>query len=93
MQGAATRSWSGRRLGDPPIAISLYPEIARTTDASPQSRLRSRDAAPGESFTLAISVFDLGDTVWDTVGIIDKFRWDCMGCVPNEVDSCGIIPQ
>ncbi|MDC0722302.1 hypothetical protein [Nannocystis bainbridge] len=50
-------------------------------------------AKPGESFTLAISVFDLGDTVWDTVGVIDKFRWDCAGCVPNEVDSCGVIPQ
>jgi hypothetical protein len=50
-------------------------------------------AKPGESFTLAISVFDLGDTVWDTVGVLDKFRWDCAGCVPNEVDSCGVIPQ
>ena len=50
-------------------------------------------AAPGESFTVAISVFDVGDPIFDTVGIIDNFRWDCEGCIPSEVDSCGIRPQ
>ncbi len=50
-------------------------------------------AEPGETFTIAISIFDMGDTVWDTVGILDNFRWDCKGCVPSEVDDCGIKPQ
>ena len=50
-------------------------------------------AEPGETFTIAISIFDMGDTVWDTVGILDNFRWDCTGCVPSEVDSCGLEPQ
>ncbi|MCY1059574.1 choice-of-anchor L domain-containing protein [Nannocystis sp. SCPEA4] len=50
-------------------------------------------AAPGENFTIAISIFDMSDTVWDTTGLIDKFRWDCEGCIPSEVMSCGIEPQ
>ncbi|MEZ4454110.1 MAG: choice-of-anchor L domain-containing protein [Nannocystaceae bacterium] len=49
-------------------------------------------AAPGETFTLAWTVFDKADTILDTALIIDNFRWDCMGCVPNEVNSCGIEP-
>ena len=50
-------------------------------------------AQPGETFTVAVSIFDLGDSVWDTVGILDNFRWDCMGCVPSEIDGCDIEPQ
>jgi hypothetical protein len=50
-------------------------------------------ATPGETFTVAIAVFDMGDTILDTVGLVDKFRWDCEGCIPSEVDSCGIMPQ
>jgi hypothetical protein len=50
-------------------------------------------AEPGETFTIAISLFDMGDTVWDSVGILDNFRWDCQGCVPSEVDDCGVMPQ
>ncbi|WAS93516.1 hypothetical protein [Nannocystis punicea] len=77
--------------GDPLLAGTGFP--GDSEGAATGWYTAKGSAAPGESFTLAISVFDLGDTVWDTVGIIDKFRWDCMGCVPNEVDSCGIIPQ
>jgi cysteine-rich repeat protein len=50
-------------------------------------------AQPEETFTLAWTVFDKGDTVLDTALIIDNWRWDCMGCIPSEVDSCGIAPQ
>ena len=50
-------------------------------------------AKPGETFTVAVTIFDMGDTVWDTVGILDNFRWDCKGCVPSEIDDCGIEPQ
>ena len=50
-------------------------------------------AVPEESLTLAFSVFDKGDTILDTLLIIDNWRWDCVGCVPSEVDSCGVQPQ
>ncbi len=50
-------------------------------------------ATPGETFTVAISIFDMGDDILDTIGLIDKFRWDCEGCVPSEVNDCGVQPQ
>ena len=49
--------------------------------------------APQETFTLAWTVFDKGDTALDTALIVDNFRWECEGCVPNEVESCGIAPM
>ena len=48
---------------------------------------------PGETFTLAFAIFDMGDSIYDTTALVDNFRWDCEGCIPNEVDSCGIEPQ
>jgi len=48
---------------------------------------------PGETFTLAFSVFDMGDSFYDSTAILDNWLWDCEGCVPNEVESCGIAPQ
>jgi len=48
---------------------------------------------PGEQFTLAFAIFDMGDSTYDTTAIIDNWSWDCEGCVPNEVDDCGIAPQ
>ncbi len=48
---------------------------------------------PGETFVLAFGIFDMGDSSFDTTAIIDNWKWDCEGCVPNEVDSCGIIPM
>jgi hypothetical protein len=50
-------------------------------------------AVPGETFTVAITIFDMGDDVWDTVGLIDGFKWDCVGCIPTEVMSCGVQPS
>ncbi len=29
----------------------------------------------------------------DTTAILDRWQWDCEGCVPSELDSCGITPQ
>lgn len=49
-------------------------------------------AVPGETFTIAIAIFDMADDIFDTVGLLDGFRWDCTGCVPTEADSCGIRP-
>ena len=48
---------------------------------------------PGETFTLAFAIFDMGDSSFDTTAILDNWKWDCEGCVPNEVNSCGIDPQ
>ena len=48
---------------------------------------------PGETFTLAFAIFDMGDSTYDTTAILDNWQWDCEGCVPNEVNSCGIEPQ
>ncbi|MFO7567465.1 MAG: choice-of-anchor L domain-containing protein [Enhygromyxa sp.] len=50
-------------------------------------------AAPGETFTLAWALFDMGDSFYDTTVVLDAFRWSCEGCVPSEHDSCGIQPQ
>ena len=50
-------------------------------------------AKPQETVTLAWSVFDKGDTILDTVLLIDNWKWDCEGCVPSEIDSCGVQPQ
>jgi hypothetical protein len=25
--------------------------------------------------------------------VIDNWRWNCQGCVPNEVNGCGVQPQ
>ena len=52
----------------------------------------SASAAPGEIFTIAVSVFDVGNTVRDTVGMLDNFRWDCKGCFPDKskVNTCGL---
>jgi len=48
---------------------------------------------PGETFLLAFAVFDMGDSSFDTTALIDNWQWDCEGCVPNEVMSCGIEPM
>jgi hypothetical protein len=48
---------------------------------------------PGELLQLTWAVFDMGDTVFDTLVIVDNWRWDCEGCVPNEVMGCGIEPD
>jgi hypothetical protein len=49
-------------------------------------------AVPGETLQLTWAVFDMGDTIYDTTVIIDNFGWDCEGCVPSEVNPCGIRP-
>lgn len=48
---------------------------------------------PGETFGLAFAIFDMGDSSFDTTALLDNWQWDCEGCIPNEVDSCGVIPQ
>lgn len=45
---------------------------------------------PGETFTFAMAIMDMGDSSKATVTLVDHWRWDCKGCVPIEVDPlCG----
>ena len=48
---------------------------------------------PGETFTLTFGIFDMGDSSFDTTALLDNWQWDCEGCVPSEVMSCGLDPQ
>ncbi|MCA9700507.1 MAG: choice-of-anchor L domain-containing protein, partial [Myxococcales bacterium] len=50
-------------------------------------------AAPEESFQITFFIADMADSVLATGVLLDNFRWECAGCVPSEVDSCGIQPQ
>jgi len=80
--------------GDPLLAGTGFPDSFIDTEGAGTGWFTAKGSAtPGESFTIAIAVFDLGDTALDTIGLLDKFRWDCEGCIPSEVDSCGVIPQ
>ena len=82
--------------GDPLLAGTGFPDafdnIAGTGAGTGWFSAKG-SATPGESFTVAISIFDMGDDILDTIGLIDNFRWDCKGCTPSEVDSCGVMPQ
>ena len=50
-------------------------------------------SSPGESMELTFAVFDMGDDVWDTMVVMDNWRWNCTGCIPSEDNSCGVQPQ
>ena len=50
-------------------------------------------ASPDEDMELTFAVFDMGDTAFDTMVVMDNWRWNCIGCVPSEVDDCGVQPQ
>jgi hypothetical protein len=47
-------------------------------------------AHPGETLTLAIALFDVGDANIDSVAVIDNWRWSCGGCTPGS--GCGLGP-
>jgi hypothetical protein len=50
-------------------------------------------AVPDEQFQLTFFISDLGDSILATGVLLDNFRWECAGCIPSEVNSCGIQPQ
>jgi hypothetical protein len=50
-------------------------------------------ATPEENMELTYAVFDMGDGAYDTMVVLDNWRWDCVGCIPSEVDDCGVQPQ
>jgi hypothetical protein len=50
----------------------------------------SAPAVPGETFTFAFAIMDMGDSSKATVAVLDHWRWSCKGCVPEYVDPlCG----
>lgn len=52
-------------------------------------------AVPGETLTLALAVFDLGDSVLDSALLVDNFRWRCDACTlgaPMAAGGCGLRP-
>lgn len=53
----------------------------------------SGGVSPGETFGLSFAIFDMGDSTYDTTALLDHWRWDCEGCIPTELDSCGVQPQ
>ena len=50
-------------------------------------------ATPNASLTLTFAIFDMGDSILDTAVFLDNWRWNCQGCVPSELDDCGLTPQ
>jgi hypothetical protein len=80
--------------GDPLLAGTGFPDSFIDTEGAGTGWFTAKaSAVPGENFTVALSIFDMGDDALDTIGLVDHFRWDCEGCIPNEVESCGIEPQ
>lgn len=45
---------------------------------------------PGSEVTIGFLLADMQDSILATMTILDNFRWDCEGCVPSEVDKCGV---
>jgi len=46
--------------------------------------------SPGETFTFAIAIMDMGDSSKATLALLDNWRWSCKGCVLIEEDPlCG----
>ena len=45
---------------------------------------------PGETFTFAIAIMDMGDSSKATLAVLDNWHWSCRGCVLEEEDpACG----
>lgn len=50
----------------------------------------SAPTVPGETFTFAFAIMDMGDSSKATVAVLDRWRWSCQGCVSERVDpDCG----
>jgi hypothetical protein len=50
-------------------------------------------ATPNSQLDLTFALFDMADTIYDTNVMLDNWRWNCQGCVPSEIDDCGLVPQ
>lgn len=53
--------------------------------------LTVRGGVHGESeLELGFFLTDMGDRIGKTLVLLDNFRWDCKGCIPRNVDDCGV---
>ena len=41
---------------------------------------------------LTVAVFDGGDTIMNTVVLLDAFTWECDGCDGTPGNECGLQP-
>ena len=48
---------------------------------------------PGETVHIVLFLADMSDSLLATTVLVDNWRWDCQGCVPNEVNDCGVVLQ
>ncbi|SFF14971.1 Myxococcus cysteine-rich repeat-containing protein, partial [Nannocystis exedens] len=48
---------------------------------------------PGAEITIGFFLADMSDQYLSTATLLDNFRWDCEGCIPSEVDDCGVQPM
>ena len=48
---------------------------------------------PGAEVTIGFYLADMSDSILATVALLDNFRWDCQGCIPSEVNECGVQPM
>ena len=47
---------------------------------------------PEEEITFGVLAADMGDSALATLALLANWRWDCEGCIPSEVDQCGVDP-
>jgi hypothetical protein len=92
---AIADAWSGVDTDgtDPTLDGTGFDGIGSTGGQATGWALLKGAAEPGENLELTWAVFDMGDTIYDTAVIIDNWRWDCAGCIPSEIDDCGVQPQ
>ena len=49
-------------------------------------------SVPEENVEITIALFDMGDSIFDTVTLVDNWRWNCEGCDPTIPGDCGVTP-
>ncbi|MBL9102025.1 MAG: choice-of-anchor L domain-containing protein [Myxococcales bacterium] len=73
--------------------VDAAPELAGTGfegNGSTGWTTVSAPVIPGETFTFAMAIMDMGDSSKATVAVLDAWRWSCQGCVSEADDpACG----
>ena len=45
-----------------------------------------------ENAGITFFIADMADSILATGVLLDNFRWECEGCIPSEIDDCGLTP-
>ena len=56
-------------------------------------RWLERNHGREREITVGFYLADMSDSILATVALLDNFRWDCEGCIPSEVEDCGVQPM